>query len=181
MKAIFFILFFLFVICSFSCNKDVTSITGKITDSWTSSPLAGVTVTSNPASTSITSDASGNYTITDITAGDYTLYTLKDRYVPDTMYSSVSKSKTATADISLNSVIGGTWTISFPEGYTFRFNPDGSYTGNNGNGSWAIASATSGTVGWTFNYGGSQVTYYGKITSRTTMIGINVTWTATRQ
>ena len=181
MKTVIFLLFCLFVICSFSCNKDIAAINGKITDSWTGSTLAGVSLTTNPSTATVSSDASGNYTLSNITAGSYAIYTSLDRYVPDTVTASVSKGGTSTTNISLNSVIGGTWTVSIPEGYTFQFKANGSFTGNNGSGTWGIASLTSGTITWTFNYEGSSVTYYGRITSRTTMVGINVSWTATRQ
>ena len=169
------------MICSFSCNKDVTLISGKITDSFTGSSLAGVSITTIPAiSTPITTDASGNYTISEISAGNYKLNLSQDRYVPDTVSCSVSKGAASTVNVSLNTVIGGTWSVSIPDGYTFQFKQDGSYIGSDGTGTWTMASLTTGIVTWTFNYGGSPITYYGRMTSSTTMAGINVSWTATR-
>ena len=181
MKTIVYISTFLFVLCSVSCNKEATLISGKITDSFTGSPLPGVTINTNPATTAVTTDASGNYTITEISSGDFTLYLSKGIYIPDTVSSTISKGKTSTLNINMNTLIGGTWSVSIPDGYTFQFKSDGTFSGNNGSGSWITADLTLGIVKWTFNYDGSPITYFGRIKTPTSMVGINSPWTATRQ
>jgi hypothetical protein len=180
MKTIVLYSFFLLAICVVSCKKDKTNISGKITDSWTGSALTGVTLASDPTTTTISEDASGNYTISDLSAGNYTVYASLNDYVPDTLSVSVTSGAASTVNIALNTVMGGTWTVSIPVGYTFQFKADGSFVGNYGSGTWSSASLTSGIVKWTFDYSGSPITYYGRITSSTTMVAVNGTWTATR-
>jgi predicted secreted protein len=181
MKPITYFSFFLLVISSVSCKKDVTSISGKITDSWTGSGIGGVSLITDPTSTTISLDASGNYTISDISSGKCIIYVSLAGYVMDTTTVPLTKGKSSTVNISLNSVIGGTWSLSMPTGFTFQFKSDGTFTGSDGSGSWHIASFTTGIVTWTFNYYGSPVTYYGHINSSKTMADINATWSATRQ
>ncbi|MEP7189466.1 MAG: carboxypeptidase regulatory-like domain-containing protein, partial [Roseiflexaceae bacterium] len=76
------------------------TIVGKVTDSSNSSPIAGATVLYNGGS--VTTDASGNYTIASLPAGSQTLVASADGYTssPDQVVN-VPANGTATANIAL--------------------------------------------------------------------------------
>ena len=56
-----------------------SNLTGKVTDAGTSQPIAGATVTLG--SHTATTDASGDYAITNLTAGPYTITIAAEGYV----------------------------------------------------------------------------------------------------
>ncbi|WP_299702149.1 carboxypeptidase-like regulatory domain-containing protein [uncultured Pontibacter sp.] len=81
---LFCALFFLIVFTA--CNEDTIeplgegSIGGEIRDADTSEPLAGVAVTSNPATSAIASDEDGRFVFEPVAGGNYTLLARKSGY-----------------------------------------------------------------------------------------------------
>jgi len=83
-------------------NKPVNkgTISGKVTDS-NGDPLRGATVTTRPNTDTKVTGASGDYTISDILVGDYTVYSEKENYLPNSIDVVVRPGKTTSADIQL--------------------------------------------------------------------------------
>jgi hypothetical protein len=104
-----FLCFSICLIISFNSCKEAptdtplieTKITGKTTDAQTNEPLAGVQISTNPASSSVVTGNDGNYTISNITSGQYTITAKKSGYNDNTSIVTISEGKTVTADIQL--------------------------------------------------------------------------------
>jgi thermitase len=75
------------------------SITGKVTDSATGSAIAGATV--SDGTRSAITDASGNYAISSVPPGSYTVTASKDGYQASSLSVSVVSGQTAVADFAL--------------------------------------------------------------------------------
>lgn len=96
------------------------SISGVVTKAEDGSPLSGATVTTTPVTSSETTNASGQYTITDVDADDYIVTAGKSGYIGNNASVTVTAGNTATADIALTSWASGPtmeieW-ISIPSG-----------------------------------------------------------------
>lgn len=76
------------------------TISGRVT-STTGSPLEGAMVTTQPASVSATSDAQGNYSLSNVAAGSYTVIAARSGYANGTASVSVIGGQTASANLSL--------------------------------------------------------------------------------
>lgn len=77
------------------------SIKGKVTKS-DGTGIEGVTITTTPATTTKTTDASGNYEITDVTAGDYTIKAEKMDYTDTTKTVTVRQGESADGNIVIS-------------------------------------------------------------------------------
>lgn len=78
------------------------TLTGTITDANTGLPVSGATVSLNdPGSHSTTTDASGNYTLSGVTAGAYTATISKTGYVTATESVTITAGSTATGNDTL--------------------------------------------------------------------------------
>jgi Tol biopolymer transport system component len=77
---------FLFV---FSCNEDKIGdnefgrLTGKVVASGTNEPLANVRISTDPVSSTVFTDSSGNFVIESILVGDYSVGAKKDGFLAD--------------------------------------------------------------------------------------------------
>ena len=82
-------IFILVSICFFcnSCSEEplnengVGSITGKVVEAETFIPLANVKISSSPNSSVVYTDSSGNFTIENISVGDYAFEARKDNFI----------------------------------------------------------------------------------------------------
>lgn len=100
------------------------TLMGKIIDNTTSQGISGATVTTIPATTTATTSASGNYTISNIGVGTYTVTASKSGYSTNSTSATVTAGATSTANISLSTIIewiavpGGTFQMgdNFNEG-----------------------------------------------------------------
>ncbi len=95
-----------------TCKEDEAPITtgtikGKITDADTGSPLEGANVKSQPPTSTINTDASGEYTIANANEGNYTIFASKPGYVTDSTVVRVTANTTANGDIALTFRRGG--------------------------------------------------------------------------
>lgn len=91
------------------CSKDdnpVTSttkgtISGKITDQTSGSAISGASISTQPATTTVTSDNVGNYIISDVEAGSYSLTVTMNGYVSSTSNVNVMADQNSVLNISL--------------------------------------------------------------------------------
>ena len=105
--------------CSKKTPTDSTttgSITGVVTDSTTSTALAGATVVTGPATSSVTTNTSGQFTINGVNAGTYTVTVSKTGYCSNIGSATVTTGNTATINIALTSASAIIEWISIPAG-----------------------------------------------------------------
>ena len=136
---------------NFTFSTGSGTITGTVRDS-ASNPLSGVTVRTVGASFSAVTNQSGQYTLSNVPAGTYTLEASKSGYVTQTQSNvQVVANQTTTVNFTLianlgqitgtvrdgcNTPIGGATVRTTTGGYTATTAQDGSYT---------ISNITSGT------------------------------------
>jgi uncharacterized protein (TIGR02145 family) len=110
MRKLILVLIVLCFFCS-GCSKDeegpaqgnVTCfIKGKITTAGNGDPIIGVSIHTNPATATVTTDVAGKYIISGVTAGSYTVIASKEGYLANSTNISVTGGNTATADILLS-------------------------------------------------------------------------------
>jgi hypothetical protein len=91
---------------------DPGNITGTVTDSSTGNPIQGATVTADTGE-SDTTDASGNYTLSSVSAGDHTVTASASGYVTQQQQTTVPSGGTTTLNFALDPepTGGGTGTI----------------------------------------------------------------------
>jgi hypothetical protein len=166
MKTIHGVLFFsiiLSVLLFNSCsNKPTestpleTKIAGKITDKDNNNAISGAQITTNPTTSSVTTDASGDYTISNVSSGQYVMTATKAGYKQSTISVVVTEGKTASADLQLEAIkpelAASVPTIDFG---TSQINTSFTISNNSGVGTitwtaatsviWLSVSPTSGT------------------------------------
>jgi TolB protein len=92
------------------CNKDDSStnsqltgkIIGTITEGRTGSSIVGATITTNPATMTVTSNAYGGYSISNIAAGIYTVTAAKLNYLPSSVTVTAHSDTLVVANIVMN-------------------------------------------------------------------------------
>ncbi|NQT63603.1 MAG: carboxypeptidase regulatory-like domain-containing protein [Candidatus Marinimicrobia bacterium] len=84
--------------------KTTGSIEGIIYDAATSQPLVGVTITTEPITSSKITDTNGSFKIEGVEPGDYTLQAAKTGYSINTTTVHIVAGETATADLQLTVV-----------------------------------------------------------------------------
>lgn len=107
-KFYFFIVIISLVLIS-GCSKDDNpvntttkgTISGKITDQTSGNAISGASISTQPTTTNATSDNSGNYTISDVEAGSYTLTVTKNGYVSNTSNVNVTAGQNTVVNIAL--------------------------------------------------------------------------------
>lgn len=90
-----------------SCGDDSTSvengtITGIILNAETNTPISNVMVSTNPPTEAVLTSAAGEYSITNISPGNYTLIAEKKNFQGKTVNIKVSSNKTTKVDILLD-------------------------------------------------------------------------------
>lgn len=98
-------------IVTFSCGPKPTEtaalqtqISGKVVDKATNNVIIGATITTNPVTSSVTTDNSGTYIIPDLTPGQYVVTANKDAYGAVSVSVNVTEGKTVNADIQLETL-----------------------------------------------------------------------------
>ncbi len=108
---IFIILISVIGISMTGCNKSGNnptqaningSIQGKVTSSVDGSAISGATIQTNPATSIVLSDASGNFSITGIPSGAYNVETYKIGFLNNSINVTISSGKTSTVTIPLS-------------------------------------------------------------------------------
>ncbi len=103
------VLFFAFLAVMGGCAKEENtlqprgsgSLSGKVTDG-SSNALSGVAVDTLPATTTQTTDASGNYSFSGIGVANYTVTAKKSGFVKASVAATVENGKTTTVNISVS-------------------------------------------------------------------------------
>ncbi|WP_395047577.1 carboxypeptidase regulatory-like domain-containing protein [Flavobacterium sp.] len=86
-KRIFNFGFFLIAMIIFSCSKEVIDetglgiVTGRVVKEVTFEPLANVKISSSPNSSTVLTDAQGNFTMQNVPSGNYSFEAQKDGYI----------------------------------------------------------------------------------------------------
>jgi protocatechuate 3,4-dioxygenase beta subunit len=92
-------------------EQTTATISGQVTDASNSQPIAGATVTSQPATSSATTDAQGNYALANVDPGGYTVSAAKTGYQGASTSVTVTAGQTATANLPLT-LLATTGTIA---------------------------------------------------------------------
>ncbi len=82
-------------------SETTGSISGKATDYSTGNALSGVTIATNPVTSSIQTGSDGSYRLTDLEPGQYSVYATKNEYHDNSVIVNVNAGKNSTADISM--------------------------------------------------------------------------------
>ena len=95
----------------FTCDENPTepeiltgNITGKVTDSSNNDPIVGATITTNPITSSVNTDGTGDYTIPDLDPSEYVVTVSKSGYGNKSVNVSVTANHNSTADIQMDPV-----------------------------------------------------------------------------
>jgi hypothetical protein len=83
-------------------NPVETKIIGRISDKTSNNPIAGASIATSPATSSVTSDGSGNYSINNAKSGQCIVTASKDGYKSNSTMVSIEEGTTSTADIQLD-------------------------------------------------------------------------------
>ena len=88
--------------CESSSSDGGTAVLkGTVRDSATNTPLSGVLITTNPASSNATTDSVGNFMITGLEAGQYTLTAVRSGWYTRTLTVEVVSDDTTTANFKM--------------------------------------------------------------------------------
>ncbi|MBC8183769.1 carboxypeptidase regulatory-like domain-containing protein [candidate division KSB1 bacterium] len=112
----------LFIFSLVSCDKSnptetekTGSIKGTIIETINKTALGSVTITTDPTTTTVTTNSLGEFEITDVTPGIYTVSASKSDYYTRPTKISVTAGKAATADISIRPL-----TVTDVDGNTYQ-------------------------------------------------------------
>ncbi len=114
------ILFLLLIITITSCNENTVepvlygSISGVVYAPNGTASVSGASITTNPPTSALVTDASGKFTINKIPVGDYSVSAVKSGYNTTTVQVSVSSGQTVQAVLFLSS--SSTFTPGTPSG-----------------------------------------------------------------
>ncbi|MCK9212400.1 MAG: carboxypeptidase regulatory-like domain-containing protein [Ignavibacteriaceae bacterium] len=131
-----------FLIIFLSCKKDDNNpttpsngtIQGKVTNITGDTVIVNANVSTNPSTSSVSTNALGEYTISDVAVGTYTVTATKGGYTSGNVSVSVTAGKTTTANIQMSIQTGNILpTQGLVAYYPFNGNAnDESGNGNNG-------------------------------------------------
>ncbi len=85
------------------------TISGTVTEEGTGTPISGASVSTQPSTTTVTTDGQGNYTISDVDPGSYTVTASASGYIADSANVTVTAGDTSTANLALQADYSGTW------------------------------------------------------------------------
>lgn len=114
MKNCIKVLFFLLILFISSCKKDDSNpttpstgtIQGKVTNAAGDTVIVNALVTTTPPTSSVTTNANGEYIISDVPAGEYTVTASKGEYNSGSVTITIIAGRATTADIHLSHVAG---------------------------------------------------------------------------
>ncbi|GEM_PF-4738898 len=108
-SVVFLILSFLFIsACSDNAINETApgSINGLVVNAKDQAPVKGVSITTDPVTISILSDAEGKFEIKDIPEGEYSIIASKLNFVTNTVKVKVNSGKSTSTVIVLNDTLG---------------------------------------------------------------------------
>ena len=97
------------------------TISGTVTEEGTGTPIAGASVSTQPATTIAISDTQGNYKIDDVAPGSYTLTASASGYTDDSTNVTVTAGQTSTANLALQADYSGSWSGTTTQGKSISF------------------------------------------------------------
>lgn len=99
------------------------SITGLITDASTGQPIAGASVSTAPATSTVTTNAQGQYSIPNVAAGNYTVTATRTGYAAANGPVTVLPGQAATRNLAMSTqpAYDGTWSGTTSDGKTIGF------------------------------------------------------------
>lgn len=206
---------FLALLISISACKSPTSpepeptpgqISGTVTNASTGAPIAGASMSTQPATVTVSTDSQGQYTINNVQPKSYTVTASATGYFSASVSTTVTAGKTATANIALEvqADYSGSWSGTTSQGKAISFKiADNTITSISYN---FVVESSSGILflfgsinftGNTFQISGTipyttiQYVIKGTFSSSTTANGtadftkgttvVNDTWSATKQ
>jgi len=107
--------------CNLELQPTTGTISGTVTDAGTAMPLAGASVSTQPATTTVITDAQGDYTISDVTPGFYTVTASASGYMDNSTNVTVTAGQTSTAYLALQADYSGSWNGTTTQGKTISF------------------------------------------------------------
>ena len=109
--------------CNLELEPEPTTgtISGTVTEEGTGTPIAGASVSTQPATTTATSDAQGNYTISDVDEGLYTVTASASGHIDDSTNVTVTAGQTSTANLALQTDYSGSWSGTTTQGKSISF------------------------------------------------------------
>lgn len=102
------VVLFLLILGFTACNEDTIEpngegvLSGQVLDSDTNKPLAGISISTSPATTALITDANGMFTISDITEGDYAITAKKSGFKTESVTVAVRNAKETKVTILLS-------------------------------------------------------------------------------
>lgn len=149
-----FLLATIIIALSFACNQKpteatpvVTEIAGTVTDKDNGNAISDVQVTTNPTTSSVITDASGNYTISNISGGQYVVTASKTGYNQSSISVVVTEGNTTPGDIQL-AVIKAQLSASVPTLDFGSSQTNASFTISNSTGVGSITWTAASSVNW---------------------------------
>lgn len=97
------------------------TISGTVTDANTGNPIAGASVSTQPTTLLVTTDAQGRFSISNVTPGSYTVTASASGYFDESANITVTAGQTSTADLALQADYSGSWSGSTSQGYGISF------------------------------------------------------------
>lgn len=112
MGKFYFVIVIISLLLISGCSKDDNpvntstkgNISGKVTDQTSGNAISGASVSTQPATTTVTSDNNGNYTISNIEAGSYTITATMNGYSPNNVNANVTAGQTTIVNIALTNI-----------------------------------------------------------------------------
>ena len=105
------LLYLLIIVLVFACNQKpteptpvVTEIAGMVTDKDNGNAISGAQVTTSPSTSSVFTDESGNYAISNLSSGQYIVTASKTGYNQSSISVSVTEGNTTPGDIHLGAI-----------------------------------------------------------------------------
>lgn len=97
------------------------TISGTVTVAGTTTPISGASVSTLPSTTTVTTNAQGSYTISNVSPGSYTVTASATGYTDNSANVTVTAGQTGTADIALQADYSGSWSGSTTQGKNISF------------------------------------------------------------
>lgn len=112
MGKFYIILVVIFLLIISGCSKDDNpvntttkgTISGRVTEQNSGNAISGASISTQPATSTVTSDNNGNYTISNIEAGSYTLTATMNGYSTNSANVKVDAGQTTTVNIALTNI-----------------------------------------------------------------------------
>jgi hypothetical protein len=97
------------------------TINGTVTDAGTGGPISGASVSTQPATATVTTDSQGKYTINDVTPSSYKVTASAGGYVSANVDVTVTAGQTTTANLALQANYSGSWSGTTSQGKPISF------------------------------------------------------------